>query len=78
MCIILKDVGRSKKNKYVSKEGSVHVHRCERTASTNRSEIFMNCTKNIIGICQKQICVHNLKYKRDHRCEGTNMVYKNI
>ena len=40
-------------------------------------EIFMNYSKNIIGICKKkQIRLPNKEYLRDHRCEGINVAHK--
>ena len=35
--------------------------------------MFMNCNKNLIGICKNQIRLTNKEYLRDHRCKRTKM-----
>ena len=34
---------------------SISGHRCERTNMAEKCEMFMNCSKNFIGICKKII-----------------------
>ena len=46
----------------------------------NMDKTFMNCSKNLIDICQKtkttQKWLLNKEYLMDDRCEGTNMAWK--
>ena len=57
---------------------SVSVHRCERITMVVKCEMFINSSKNVIGISIKLIWLPNMEYWGDHRCKGTNMAYKNI
>ena len=41
-----------------------------------KCEKFIKKSKNFIDICKTQIWLSNRECYRDHRCEGTNMVYK--
>ena len=54
MCTIPKDFGINEEEETcLSKKESVSVHRCERTNMDAKCKMFMNCSKNLIGICKK-------------------------
>ena len=53
MCIISEDIGKNKGKKGLPNEEAISGHRCERTTMVAKWEIFMNCSKNFIDICQK-------------------------
>ena len=77
VCTISKDIGLNKEKEICSpNKESISGHRCEGTNMAVRFEIFMNCSKDLIGICrkgkEKQIWLPRKKFKRDHRCERTN------
>ena len=38
-----------------------------------KCEMFMNCHKNFIGICNNQIVLPNKEYLRDDTCERMDM-----
>ena len=77
MCTISKDISINKEKEICppSKE-SMCGHRCRRTNVAAKCEMFMNCSKNCIGICQKTNMTTKQEYVRDHRCERTHIPYK--
>ena len=57
MCVTLKDVGINKGGKelYLLNREFVSLYRYERTTMAAKCELFINCSKSILSICQKQI-----------------------
>ena len=51
-------------------------HICEGTNMAAKYEMFLNYSKNIIGICRIQMWLPNMEYIRDQKCERTSIVYK--
>ena len=41
----------------------------------DKCEMFVNCSKTFLGICEKKIWL-NKEYIQDHRCERTNIALK--
>ena len=55
VCTISKDISVNKEKEiYQPNKKSIGGHRCERTNMAAKCEIFMNCSKNFIGICKKR------------------------
>ena len=58
MCTISKDIGINKgKEIYLSNKELVSGHRCEKNKCTDvaaKCEMFMTCSKNIVGIFKKK------------------------
>ena len=57
---------------------TISGHTFKRTNMAAKGEMFMNCSKNFIGIVIKHILLLNKEHLRDHRGGGTNIVYKHI
>ena len=72
MCIISKDIGINKEKEiYLPNKEFVIGHRCDRTYMATKCEIFMTCSKILIGILKKWIS--DKEYLQDYRYYRTNM-----